>query len=54
MGLISVQLRAMVDGYNSVAPADRQVSYTAYLSASLSGDLDDLCAPGLFNCSKVR
>lgn len=43
----------MVAGYNSVAPAGRAMSYTAYLSASLSGDLDDLCAPGMFNCTKV-
>ena len=53
VGLVNQQLRAMVAGYNSVAPAGRTMSYTAYLSASLSGDLDDLCAPGLFNCTKV-
>jgi hypothetical protein len=53
VNLITVQLRAMVAGYNSVAPAAQAMSYTAYLSASLSGDLDDLCAPGMFNCTKV-
>ena len=32
---------------------DEQFSYLQFMSASLSGDLDDLCAPTLFNCSKL-
>jgi hypothetical protein len=53
VGLLLVQQSALYEGYSSVAPAAQRLSALQLQSASLSGDLDDLCVPDLFNCTKV-
>jgi hypothetical protein len=45
--------QGLYDGYTAAAPAAQRLTSLQYLAGSLNGDLDDLCVPQLFNCSKV-